>query len=201
MKTKRIAIIGSAFNPPHLGHKDVIEQIYQDYDEILLVPSYRHAFGKEMVAYNDRLCMASMLGQVFHAESFMNYKQIAQIATSAIERDLGANNNNPVYTFDVLNVLEKRYLKANIKAELTFIIGPDNATFETWNKFYKGKEIIERWNLRAVSERLPVHSTMIRELIADFPRPAFLFETRLKQNLDGIIANYIFKQRLYGAHN
>lgn len=46
---RRIAIIGSAFNPPHLGHKDIIEPSYKDYDEILLIPSYRHVFGKNRV--------------------------------------------------------------------------------------------------------------------------------------------------------
>jgi nicotinate-nucleotide adenylyltransferase len=197
---KRIGIIGSAFNPPHLGHKDIIEQIYKDYDEILLIPSYRHAFGKNMVPYQDRLYMASMLGEAFHAEKHLKFEHETAIMTSAIERDLGINNDKPVYTFDVLNELEQRYLNANIQPELTFIIGPDNATHETWNKFYRGEEIVKRWNLRAVSERIPVHSTLIRELISDYPRPGFLFETRFKQYLDGMIAKYIFNHRLYGVH-
>lgn len=200
MKTNKIAIIGSAFNPPHLGHKDIIEQVYQDFDEILLIPSYRHAFGKEMVPYNDRLFMASMLGQSFHSEKHQKYNHTTPIAISAIEREIGLKNNKPVYTFDVLNELEKRYLNANIKPELTFIIGPDNAAHETWSKFYRGEEIMQRWNLRAVSERIPVHSTIIRELIADYRRPEFLFETRLKKYMDSVIAKYIFNHRLYGAH-
>jgi nicotinate-nucleotide adenylyltransferase len=197
---KRIAIIGSAFNPPHLGHKDIIEQIYQDFDEILLVPSYRHAFGKNMVPFANRLHMASMLGQSFHSERHLAYKQTATIITSSIERDIGAHSDRPVYTFDLLEALEQRYINAGIHAELTFIIGPDNATHATWSRFYRGDEIRERWKLRTVSERLPVHSSQIRTLIADYPRPAFLFESRFKQYLDGIIANYIFEQRLYGVH-
>jgi len=199
-KTKKIGIIGSAFNPPHLGHKDIIEQVYQDFDEILLVPSYRHPFAKKMVSYKDRLYMASMLGQSFHAESFRRFDSAATIATSSIEREIGIKSSKPVYTYDVLEELEQRYLNANIKPELTFIIGPDNATHDTWSKFYKGDEISQRWNLRSVSERIPVHSSIIRELIADYHRPEFLFETRLKNYLDGVIAKYIFNHRLYGAH-
>ena len=199
-KIKRIAVIGSAFNPPHLGHKDIIEQIYQDYDEILLIPSYRHAFGKKMVPYQDRLFMASMLGEAFHAEKYLNFDANAVIATSAIERDLGADNDRPVYTFDVLNELEMRYKNANIQAELTFIIGPDNASHENWSKFYRGEEIVKRWNLRSVSERVNIHSTLIRELISEYPRPSFLFESRFKKYLDGVVAKYIFNHQLYGVH-
>jgi len=199
-KTKKVGIIGSAFNPPHLGHKDIIEQVYQDFDEILLVPSYRHAFAKKMVPYKDRLYMASMLGQSFHAERFKTFTNTATIATSSIEREIGIKSKTPVYTYDVLNELELRYLNANIQPELTFIIGPDNATRETWSKFYKGDEILQRWKLRSVSERIPVHSSIIRELIADYHRPEFLFETRLKNYLDSVIAKYIFNHRLYGVH-
>lgn len=199
MITKKIAVIGSAFNPPHLGHKDIIEQIYQDFDEILLVPSFRHAFGKEMVPFQHRLYMASMLAQSFHSESFLSFKTNAAVITSSIERDIGSETDQPVYTYDVLNELEARYLNAGIQSELVFIVGPDNATRATWNKFYRGEEIIERWNLQPVSERIPVHSTLIRNLIAEYHRPDFLFESRFKNYMDGIIANYIFNHKLYGT--
>ena len=200
MKKRRVAVIGSAFNPPHLGHKDIVEQVYQDFDEIILVPSFRHAFGKKMVPFQHRLYMASMMAQSFHSEQHLKYEHAASIVTSDIERQIGINQSGPVYTFDVLNAIETLYRNASIKSELTFVVGPDNASFETWNKFYRGNEIIERWNLRTVSERLPVHSTNIRELISDYPRPAFLFESRFKKYLDGVIANYIFDHKLYGVH-
>ncbi len=200
MKKKRVAVIGSAFNPPHLGHKDVIEQVYQSFDEILLVPSFKHAFGKKMVPFEHRLYMASMMGQFFHNESYIQYGEHTPILTSDIERDIGAQKKGPVYTFDVLEALEKKYQSAGIETELTFIVGPDNASFETWSKFYRGEEILKRWNLRSVSERVVVHSTEIRELISEFPRPSFLFETRFKKYMDGMIANYIYNNKLYGVH-
>lgn len=200
MKTKQVAVIGSAFNPPHLGHKDVIEQIYQDFDEILLVPSYRHAFGKQMVAFNHRLYMASMMGQAFHSECYLAYQHSTPILTSDIEREIGKAKAGPVYTYDVLDALETRYSNIGVDAQLTFVVGPDNASHETWSKFYRGEEIIKRWSLRSVSERMPVHSTEIRALISDYPRPAFLFETRFKKYLDGLIAKYIFNNKLYGVH-
>ncbi len=199
MKTKNIGILGSAFNPPHLGHKDVIQQVSQDFDEILLIPSFHHAFNKKMVSYQDRLCLASMLAQSFYIETDQTNKQLAPIVTSSIEKELGNHTDSPVYTHDVLNELEQRYLNSEIKPTLNFIIGPDNATEKTWSKFYKGEEIVERWNLTIVSERIPVRSTVIRELIAHSDSDA-IFKLPLTKYLDKPIAEYIFNHQLYGAN-
>ncbi|HIB77351.1 MAG TPA: hypothetical protein EYO58_06995 [Flavobacteriales bacterium] len=42
-----IAVFGSAFNPPHLGHMDVVRQCLSHVDQVLIVPSARHPFGKK----------------------------------------------------------------------------------------------------------------------------------------------------------
>jgi len=200
MKTKNIGILGSAFNPPHLGHKDIIEQVYQNFDEILLIPSFHHAFNKIMEPYQDRLCMASMLAQSFQTEKHLVKEQRIPIVTSLIERELGSQTHSPVYTFDVLNELEQKYLSANIKPALNFIIGPDNATEKIWSEFHRGEEIVDRWKLAIVRERILVRSSLIRELITDSPEPELLLELRLSKYLDKPIVKYIINQHLYGAN-
>lgn len=200
MKTKNIGILGSAFNPPHLGHKDIIEQVYQNFDEILLIPSFHHAFNKKMEPYQDRLCMTSMLAKSFQTEKHQVKEQLTPVMVSSIERDLGSHTDSPVYTFDVLNELEQRYLNANIKPTLNFIIGPDNATEKIWSKFHRGEEIVERWYLTIVRERIPVRSSLIRELITDSPEPELLLETRLSKYIDTPIVKYIINHHLYGAN-
>ncbi len=197
---KRIAVIGSAFNPPHLGHKDVIEQVYRDFDEILLVPSYRHAFGKKMEPFKHRLYMASMLAQAFHRENAVRYPQATPIITSDIEMHIGNQKSGPVFTFDVLNQLEKYYQQANLDCELHFVVGPDNTSFDSWKKFYRGDEIIQRWKLHGVSERVNIRSTDVRRLMSSFRRPLKLFEARLKTQVEQPIAQYIFNHKLYGVH-
>ncbi len=197
MKTKNIGILGSAFNPPHLGHKDIIEQVYQNVDEVLLIPSFHHAFNKKMEPYQDRLRMASLLAQSFHAKKYQARQQLTPIMTSSIERELGSSGASPVYTFDVLCELERRYYNANIEPTLNFIIGPDNATEKVWSRFYRGEEIVERWNLKIVQERIPVHSTLIRELIADSSEE-ILLESHFSKYLDQQIAKYIIDHQLYG---
>ena len=196
MKKRSIGIIGSAFNPPHKGHQDIIEQIYSEFDEILLIPSYRHAFGKQMESFENRLYMTSLLTQDFHAIKNIAFKPIL---TSSIEKDIGFNNSTAVYTFDVLEELEQRYLCMNIEADLTFIIGPDNATHDIWNKFYRGSEIIDRWQLKVVNERMPIRSSIIRQYLLDHQQPRHLIDTQLKKFVNKAITDHIYQQQLYGV--
>ncbi|NVJ60753.1 MAG: adenylyltransferase/cytidyltransferase family protein [Gammaproteobacteria bacterium] len=198
-KMIKVGVLGSAFNPPHLGHKDILQQINHEFDEILLVPSFRHAFGKNMVKYEDRLAMASSMAQMFECQLKRERKTVTPILVSDVERAIGEGNTQPVYTYDVLQTLEERYQAFGINARLTFILGPDNASFDTWNKFYKAEEIKERWGLRSVSERLKVHSSQIRQLISGYPRPEYLFMSRLTHFLDKPVASYIYQHNLYGA--
>ncbi|MCF6204881.1 MAG: adenylyltransferase/cytidyltransferase family protein [Methylococcaceae bacterium] len=200
MKTKNIGILGSAFNPPHFGHKDIIEQVYQNFDEIILIPSFHHPFNKIMEPYQDRLCMTSMLAQSFQTEKSLMKIQRIPIVTSSIERELGNQTNSPVYTYNVLKELEQRYLNTNIKPALNFIIGPDNATEKIWSKFYKGEEIIERWNLTIVHERIPIRSSLIREQFSYSPESGLFFESHFAKYLEKPIANYIFSHHLYGVN-
>ncbi|MCV5855789.1 hypothetical protein OFN53_34760, partial [Escherichia coli] len=56
---KKIAIFGSAFNPPSLGHKSVIESL-SHFDLVLLEPSIAHAWGKNMLDYPTRCKMVDV---------------------------------------------------------------------------------------------------------------------------------------------
>ena len=43
-----VAIFGSAFDPPTLGHADAVQFLLETkkFDQVWLVPSFRHAFAK-----------------------------------------------------------------------------------------------------------------------------------------------------------
>lgn len=125
MKKDQIAVFGSAFNPPHRGHEDVIHQILEHTDKLVLVPSYNHAFGKKMMPFEFRVGLVK--GMV--AEMGLNENTLV----SRIEHDIADTHpeDRPVYTFDVLSELEKVYNTQN----LTFVVGPDNASPAHGNGF------------------------------------------------------------------
>ncbi|WP_144395356.1 adenylyltransferase/cytidyltransferase family protein [Pleionea sediminis] len=193
---QRIAILGSAFNPPHLGHLDILNQIAWEFDEIWLVPSYCHAFGKVMAPFKDRMAMTRNLAQAF--DGFECDSPIKpQIIVSDIEARIGKMKDSPVYTYDLLDQVETEYHSRNKRCNLTFVIGPDNAEPKVWSRFHRSKEILERWSVRRVTERMSVRSSQIRELIADFNRPKRLLMARLKSFTPLAIADYIGEKQLY----
>lgn len=152
MNNPSIAIFGSAFNPPTKGHADAINYLLQEreFNQIYLVPSYSHAFAKQMLDYSIRTELL---------DAFVSDLQLANVNALAVEHEI-ATPDTPVYTYDLLNYLSETRFK---DAKLTFVIGPDNQA--NWHKFYKSNEIIDNWGLCVVPERIKVRSSLVRSAL------------------------------------
>lgn len=59
----KIAILGGAFDPPHIGHELVAKQIkeFLKLDQIWLVPCFKHPFDKHLSSSKHRLNMTKFL--------------------------------------------------------------------------------------------------------------------------------------------
>lgn len=145
---KQIAVFGSAFNPPSLGHKSVIDSL-EHFDEIILVPSIAHAWGKEMLDYGVRCQLA---------DAFIHDLANPKISRSMIEETLYQPNQS-VTTYEVLNALQSDHQDAH----LTFIVGPDNLL--NFSKFYKAKDILNQFSLLCCPEVMPIRSSQIRDCL------------------------------------
>lgn len=141
-----IAIFGSAFNPPSLGHKSVLDSLTH-FDQVILVPSIAHAWGKNMLPFEIRCEMV---------EKFLADINLPNVILSRVEEAL-YHPGDSVTTFSLLNKLQQQYSTSR----LTFVIGPDN--FTHFSKFYKAEEIMSQWSVLACPETLPIRSTSIRE--------------------------------------
>ncbi|MBE1273374.1 nicotinate-nicotinamide nucleotide adenylyltransferase [Enterovibrio baiacu] len=142
---KQIAIFGSAFNPPSLGHLSVIQRL-SHFDRVLLVPNYAHAWGKKMADFEKRCAWVT---------AFIQDAALDNIMLCSDERDIAGGE--AVTTWALLNHLQNQYPTS----ELTFVLGPDN--FLSFAKFHKSAEIMARWNILACPETVNVRSTHIRE--------------------------------------
>ena len=148
---KRIAVIGSAFNPPTLGHADVIAQSLAQADEAWLVPAFRHAWGKSMAPYRDRCAMTQALVADV-ADPRVQFMAVEhRIATEA-----------PVYSIDLMEYLQSF---SNDDVQLCLALGPDNLA--ALEKFHRGEELLARWPLIRTAERIPIRSTRVRARLAD----------------------------------
>ncbi|SDH72485.1 nicotinate-nucleotide adenylyltransferase [Vibrio xiamenensis] len=144
----KIAVFGSAFNPPSLGHKSVIESL-SHFDKVLLVPSISHAWGKEMLDYNKRCQLL---------DAFISDLDLHNIERSNVETELHVPGES-VTTYSVLERIRQIWPKSDI----TFVIGPDNLL--KFHKFAKCNEILSRYYVMACPEKVPVRSTEIRNRI------------------------------------
>lgn len=93
----RVAVYGGSFNPPHVGHGMVAAWLKWTgrVDEVWLVPSFAHPFGRELAPFDRRLvlcrALASTVGPWVHV--------------SPIESELPT----PSYTFHILEALAARH--------------------------------------------------------------------------------------------
>ena len=91
-----IAFFGSAFNPPHLGHYDVVSQALEGgFDHVIVSPSMGHPFGKVMLPFDMRVKMVELM--------FADLIANASVTVSTIEQELFSVSNGDVYTYDVLS--------------------------------------------------------------------------------------------------
>ncbi|OEE66964.1 nicotinate-nicotinamide nucleotide adenylyltransferase [Enterovibrio norvegicus FF-33] len=142
---QKIAIFGSAFNPPSLGHLSVVQRLAH-YDKVLLVPSYSHAWGKKMADFTKR-CQ--------WVKGFIEDAGCSNLDIYLDEKSLG--EEGAVTTWALLNHIQKQYPNS----DLTFVLGPDN--FLSFAKFYRSQDILKRWSVLACPESVPVRSTEIRK--------------------------------------
>lgn len=62
---KEISLLGGSFNPPHIGH--LMAALYLratlGCDEVWLLPSFNHPFGKPLETFDDRVAMCEAMAQ------------------------------------------------------------------------------------------------------------------------------------------
>lgn len=155
MNKPHIGVFGSAFDPPTLGHLDVLQQAADHFDRILLVPSARHAFSKKSLPFVTRVELLNVFAETASVNTAI---EVCDIEARLLER----TPDQPVYTFNLLAALEENYEEA----ALSFIRGPDNASPEVWSRFYKAREIEQRWPIFTAKERLSVRSSEVRSILS-----------------------------------
>ncbi len=126
MESMKIAILGGSFDPPHLGHLFIAQQVLEllQMDEVWLMPVYHHPFQRNLSDVKHRLAMTKLL------------------QTKAIKiSDYEIRHNPTSYTIDTLNGLKK----INADNEYFWITGSDQ--LEHFQKYKEWQQIITKHNL------------------------------------------------------
>jgi len=194
---KRIGIFGGTFNPPHIAHSIIAEDIMEQFtlDKIIFIPSGVPPLKDEsvIISANHRLNMARI------AFGNNSYFEVSDIEI----------NNSPgkSYTVDTLLRLKESYKKDEVK--LYLIIGIDNLIdFPKWKNpeklfllsevivvnrpFYTVQEVKPEYSSKVTFAKVPsleISSVIIRGLVKNKKSIKYLVHPEVEK--------YIFENKLY----
>jgi nicotinate-nucleotide adenylyltransferase len=127
---KKVALLGGSFDPPHLAHQMACLYLLQaeDFDQVWLIPCFRHAFGKDMAKFEQRVDMSRLMADIFHGQAIV----------SDVERELAQNYENR--TIDTVKYLQSKYSDD----EFVLIIGSDIlGEVSKWKDFEELDNIVD----------------------------------------------------------
>ena len=173
----RYAMYGGSFDPIHFGHLSMLERAVALGYTVIMVPAYRHAFGKQSAPFAQRLHMCKLVLQD------CAFRQRVRLCT--IEQRLAQGCPSPVYTYDVLCALREK-----LHAAPRLLVGPDIA--EEWHRWYRQADIDREFGRLGLPMTRAVRSTDIRRLLHAHASPA-----ALRDLLPESVVTYIMAEGLY----
>lgn len=125
MSPRRVAIYGGSFDPPHLGHVLSIAWTLAatDTDEVWIVPTWNHAFGKKHGAtFEQRMSMCVLAFECFRHVEVLD-----------VERRLGGVSR----TLETLQILVKEHPSAAFR----LLVGAD--VLPTTDRWYRWEDVVK----------------------------------------------------------
>ena len=160
MKTQRICLFGGSFNPPHVCHVLITTWALSTLpiDKIWWIPTYSHAFGKNLLSFKKRIRLVKAATSLFDD----------RVAISEVEKTLGGESR----TIDTLTSLREKFPTS----EFSLLIGAD--ILEETHKWKSWDRIVETTKIHVIgrsnhnTNSLPivlpnVSSSALREAIAN----------------------------------
>lgn len=206
----KIALLGGAFDPITKGHIEVAQYVLNtsgQFDEVWLVPAYKHMYNKPMTPYEDRFAMCELAAQIDGRIKVFDYEKSKNLAGE---------------TYHLMKILlnDKEYDNYNF----SFIIGLDNAiTFNKWVNY----EELERMSrfvivprqgyepeggswyfnsphlfLNGEGEKVPImeiSSTTVRSQFKGYLTENFkrISEQEILKNINKKVMDYIITHKIY----
>ena len=194
-----IGLLGGSFDPPHIGHKKIINYCMKLFDKILIIPNKESIdiHKKNLASPIDRI---EMLNLMFSSE-------LIKI------KDLETTSNFPSYTYNTLKFLEEKYFDD----EIFMILGKDQImNIHTWYKyeyllsnlniicFDRKVNFTDGFNLESTKVNIEFikfncdcSSTKIKKILSNYKNDKVGCIKSLSSYLDDNIISYIIENNIY----
>ena len=170
------AVYGGSFDPIHAGHVSMVRRAVDLGYRVIVVPAFRHAFGKRSAPFEHRISMCRLA---------LEDPALAGCRVCDVERSLAAQDGQPVYTYDVLS-----HFKSRLRQPVSLLIGPDIAG--EWQRWHRHADIDREFGRLSLPATHAVRSSEIRQQLRLHPPSPFLADA-----LPAAVEIYIAEQRLY----
>jgi len=174
---RRYTVYGGSFDPVHCGHMSLVKRAVALGYEVIMVPAFRHAFGKQSAPFEHRVRMCALALQ---AGQLVEHARVC-----TIERSLAPASGAPVYTYDVLC-----YLRAQLGSAPCLLVGPDIPA--EWQRWYRHTDIDAEFGCLCLPLTHMSRSTDIRQRLRAGEAPA-----SLRAMIPEPVAAYIAAHGLY----
>lgn len=156
MAKQKVAIFGITANPPHAGHMQAAIGALESVDEVWIVPSVAHALKSDVLDYEHRVRLCELVRQ-----DFLTTQQQSQIKVVELELVLAKNENDKVYTIDLMRWASEKFSSV----DFVMLFGQDNK--ENIKKYKDYEELKRGWEVMFANEIIPIHSSDIRRQLED----------------------------------
>ena len=118
----RVAVYGGSFNPPHVGHGLVAAWLgwTRQVDAVWLIPTYVHAFGKDLAPYETRLAMCRALAR--------------DVGPWVEVHDVESERDGKSFTIDTLNLLAERHPAHRFRLVVGADVLPELPKWKAWDQ-------------------------------------------------------------------
>jgi nicotinate-nucleotide adenylyltransferase len=176
---RQYTVYGGSFDPIHFGHLSMIERAVALGYTVIVVPAYRHAFGKKSAPFAHRVRMCEL------ALEACQLQEHTRLCT--IEATLAGGKPLPVYTYDVLCALRDKLQQAP-----RLLIGPD--VVAEWARWYRHEDIDREFGRVCLPEINAIRSTEIRQRLQAGASPASFREVIPEAVMAYIVAAELYQE-------
>ena len=124
----KIGIFGGSFNPPHIMHKKLVEELIKEgyIDKVIFVPTgMKYEYKNNLISNEDRFHMIQLLIKDNNSLEVSDYEFTEEVT----------------YTYQTLDYYQNKYKEDKIY----FICGTDNLSYI--DKWKRGEYILENYPL------------------------------------------------------